>query len=204
MRRERILNKENGPYDVTKMRLPVLPLSLGQRGRDRQRNPARLLEGYPRRASFLAPSSPCPYPVCRSGNTGPITPYRYCLKLPRRGLIGQDRKIPYVKDFLDAFRYRLQTSYLADAASIALARAAEPCFENPCVGGSIPPRATKNIPHATPTHAGWRFCFWDSQSSCPVYCRSQSQMSRWTAVNLLRLLATPHHGEQATVTGVLQ
>jgi len=29
-------------------------------------------------------------------------------------------------------------------------------------------------------------------------------MSRWTAVNLLRLLATPHHGEQATVTGVLQ
>jgi hypothetical protein len=30
---------------------------------------------------------------------------------------------------------------------------------NPCVGGSIPPRATKNIFHATPTHAGWRFGF---------------------------------------------
>src|SRR5476649_297366 len=85
-----------------------------------------------------------------------------------------------------------------------VAQLVEQRIENPCVGGSIPPRATKNIPHETPTHAGWRFCFWDSQSSCPVYCRSQSQMSRWTAVNLLRLLATPHHGEQATVTGVLQ
>ena len=32
-------------------------------------------------------------------------------------------------------------------------------IENPCVGGSIPPRATKNFVHETPTHAGWRFCF---------------------------------------------
>ncbi|MYN30597.1 hypothetical protein [Duganella levis] len=30
-------------------------------------------------------------------------------------------------------------------------------LENPCVGGSIPPRATKNIKNAT---FGWRFCFW--------------------------------------------
>ena len=35
-------------------------------------------------------------------------------------------------------------------------------LENPCVGGSIPPRATKNIPQETPTIAGWRFCLWNS------------------------------------------
>jgi hypothetical protein len=39
---------------------------------------------------------------------------------------------------------------------------AEPRLENPCVGGSIPPRATKNIVQETPTHAGWRFRFWGS------------------------------------------
>ena len=33
-------------------------------------------------------------------------------------------------------------------------------LENPCVGGSIPPRATKNMPHATPTHASGRCRFW--------------------------------------------
>ena len=35
-------------------------------------------------------------------------------------------------------------------------------IENPCVGGSIPPRATKNIVHETPTITGWRFCLWNS------------------------------------------
>jgi hypothetical protein len=44
-------------------------------------------------------------------------------------------------------------------------------IENPCVGGSIPPRATKNIPHQTPTHVGWRFCFRNRQSSRPVHFR---------------------------------
>jgi hypothetical protein len=47
-------------------------------------------------------------------------------------------------------------------------------IENPCVGGSIPPRATKDIPYRTPTHAGWRFCFGDPQSSCPGHFRDGS------------------------------
>jgi hypothetical protein len=34
-------------------------------------------------------------------------------------------------------------------------------IENPCVGGSIPPRATKNILDETPTHAGRRFVLGD-------------------------------------------
>jgi hypothetical protein len=42
-----------------------------------------------------------------------------------------------------------------------VAQLVEQRIENPCVGGSIPPRATKNIPSKTPTHAGWRFCLWD-------------------------------------------
>jgi hypothetical protein len=44
-------------------------------------------------------------------------------------------------------------------------------IENPCVGGSIPPRATKNIVHATPTHASGRCRFKDSPFSYPVYFR---------------------------------
>src|SRR5450830_1628066 len=40
-----------------------------------------------------------------------------------------------------------------------VAQLVEQRIENPCVGGSLPPRATKNIPSKTPTHAGWRFCF---------------------------------------------
>ena len=46
-------------------------------------------------------------------------------------------------------------------------------IENPCVGGSIPPPATKNIVHATPTHASGRCLFRRSQSLCPVYFRCQ-------------------------------
>jgi pimeloyl-ACP methyl ester carboxylesterase len=78
-------------------------------------------------------------------------------------------EIRYAKDFLDASSDQRNTRYLADAAGILLGLEAEPCFENPCVGGSIPPRATKNIPDRTPTLAGWRFCLWMSRSSCPVH-----------------------------------
>jgi len=44
-------------------------------------------------------------------------------------------------------------------------------IENPCVGGSIPPRATKNIVHATPNHASGRCRLWGPQSSAPVHFR---------------------------------
>jgi hypothetical protein len=43
-----------------------------------------------------------------------------------------------------------------------VAQSVEQRIENPCVGGSIPPRATKNIPHATPTHASGRCRFWEA------------------------------------------
>jgi hypothetical protein len=43
-----------------------------------------------------------------------------------------------------------------------VAQLVEQRIENPCVGGSIPPRATKNIVHATPTITGWRFCLWNA------------------------------------------
>ena len=46
-------------------------------------------------------------------------------------------------------------------------------LENPCVGGSIPSRATNNIVHATPTYVSGRCRFWGSQSLCPVYFRCQ-------------------------------
>jgi hypothetical protein len=55
-----------------------------------------------------------------------------------------------------------------------VAQSVEQRIENPCVGGSIPPRATKNIPHETPTITGWRFCFRDRKPSCPVYFRHLS------------------------------
>jgi len=92
-------------------------------------------------------------------------------KLPRRGLIGESHQIPCAKDFLDALHDRRQPRYLADRPSFLLARTAEPYFENPCAGGSIPPRATKNIVHATPTYASGRCRFWDAQSSAPVHSR---------------------------------
>ena len=40
-----------------------------------------------------------------------------------------------------------------------VAQLVEQRIENPCVGGSIPPRATKNIANKTPIHADRRFCF---------------------------------------------
>src|SRR5476649_2076950 len=52
-----------------------------------------------------------------------------------------------------------------------VAQLVEQRIENPCVGGSIPPRATKNIPHETPTHASGRFCLSNKKSLCPVYSR---------------------------------
>jgi hypothetical protein len=70
------------------------------------------------------------------------------------------------------FPWRIPVSpsarHFPDAAKITLAQAAEPCFENPCVGGSIPPRATKNMPCTTPIHRDWRCRFWTSQASAPV------------------------------------
>ena len=41
-----------------------------------------------------------------------------------------------------------------------VAQSVEQRIENPCVGGSIPPRATKNILDEAPVHAGRRF-FWE-------------------------------------------
>src|SRR5690349_24694284 len=52
-----------------------------------------------------------------------------------------------------------------------VAQLVEQRIENPCVGGSIPPRATKNIQAKTPTHAGWRFCFRRQKTSHPVHLR---------------------------------
>jgi hypothetical protein len=54
-----------------------------------------------------------------------------------------------------------------------VAQLVEQRIENPCVGGSIPPRATKNIPQLTPTITGWRFCLSNKKSLCPVYFRSR-------------------------------
>jgi hypothetical protein len=52
-----------------------------------------------------------------------------------------------------------------------VAQLVEQRIENPCVGGSIPPRATKNILDETPIHADRRFCFRNGKSSCPVHFR---------------------------------
>ena len=40
-----------------------------------------------------------------------------------------------------------------------VAQSVEQRIENPCVGGSIPPRATKNILDETPILTGWRCRF---------------------------------------------
>ena len=44
-------------------------------------------------------------------------------------------------------------------------------IENPCVGGSIPPQATKVYLAKKPTHAVGFFVSGDKQSSCPIYFR---------------------------------
>ena len=155
-----------------KIKPTVQRLSLGQHGDDSQSSSARFPERRPRRDGFTSPNFACPWPVRRSENTTPITPYQRPPKPLRRGLTGRNQKILCAKDFRNASTDQRQTRYLADPPSVLLARAVEPCFENPCVGGSIPPRATKNIVHVTPTHAGWRCRFWDSHSSCPVYLRT--------------------------------
>jgi len=45
-------------------------------------------------------------------------------------------------------------------------------IENPCVGGSIPPQATKVYLAKTPTHVVGVFVSGDKQSSCPVHFRA--------------------------------
>jgi len=115
----------------------VRRLSLDQYEQDRQRSSARFPERLPRRASFAVPSLACLCPVCRSENTAPVTQYQHRFKPPRRGHIGRHRKIPYAKDFLNAFHDRRQARYLSDAAGIALEWTAEPRFENPCVPAKI-------------------------------------------------------------------
>jgi len=44
-------------------------------------------------------------------------------------------------------------------------------IENPYVGGSIPPRATNELPYKTPTPTGWRFCLSNKKFLYPVYFR---------------------------------
>jgi hypothetical protein len=66
---------------------------------------------------------------------------------------------------------QLQTTGYNDAFPGLVAQSVEQRIENPCVGGSIPPRATKNIVHATPAHRSGRCRFCDSHSSAPVYFR---------------------------------
>jgi len=47
-------------------------------------------------------------------------------------------------------------------------------IENPCVGGSIPPQATKVYLAKKPTHAVSFFVSGDKQSSCPVHFRASA------------------------------
>ena len=68
-------------------------------------------------------------------------------------------------------------------------------FENPCVGGSILPRATKNIPHETLAITGWRFCLLNSQSSCPVHVRYSKQFA--TAALSFLLYQRSFHSQTA-------
>jgi len=65
-------------------------------------------------------------------------------------------------------------------------------IEDPCIGGSIPPRATKNIVHATPTITGWRFCLW-IHNPCAKLAGETSERhaifsSIYLSIRLLRLL----------------
>jgi len=106
-----------------------------------------------------------------------ITPDQRCSAPLRRGLTGQDRRIRYAKDFVYECRGPDQPRYLADGARIFLESVAEPCFENPCVGGSIPPRATKNSENANPCRLA--FLFVDSAVLFPVYVRSTLVMSEF-------------------------
>ena len=52
-------------------------------------------------------------------------------------------------------------------------------IENPCVGASIPLRATKNIVHATLTHAIGVVVYGLDRPSCPVnfWSRAQDQLA---------------------------
>ena len=61
------------------------------------------------------------------------------------------------------------TGNVASTVTLILLEIIKPAFvdvrlEDPCVDGSIPPRATKNIVHATPTLTGSCCRFWNPQS----------------------------------------
>ena len=53
-----------------------------------------------------------------------------------------------------------------------VAQSVEQRIENPCVGGSIPPQATKIRLAKMPTHAVGFFVSGDKQSSRPVHFRA--------------------------------
>jgi len=65
-------------------------------------------------------------------------------------------------------------------------------IEDPCIGGSIPPRATKNIVHATPTITGWRFCLWIDNPCTKLAGETSARhaifSSIYLSIRLLRLL----------------
>ena len=79
----------------------------------------------------------------------------------------------------------VSTAKVVDAATFRSPRRTKSCFENPCVGGSIPPRATKELPYKTPTLTGWRFCLSNKKSLCPVYFRWLSQQAKVSFVALI-------------------
>ena len=67
-------------------------------------------------------------------------------------------------------------------------------LENPCVGGSIPPRATKNIVYATPTHASGRCRFWGPQALAPAHFGTlASHLFTAPGVTESRRLTVPRH-----------
>ena len=115
----------------------------------------------------------------------------------RQGPIGRHAEIRYAKDFLDAFPSRRQTRYLENGPGRLLARATEPCFENPCVGGSIPPRATKEFikRKRQPMQVGVFVCE-GGNSSPPAHfrCREVSQVATGCRIQafLMQSKELPH------------
>jgi hypothetical protein len=105
----------------------------------------------------------------------PSTTLALAAPQPRFSALGSERGIlmPTLDNALQ--RYLGGLGELAEGCYTCglglVAQLVEQRIENPCVGGSIPPRATKNMPHATPIHADRRFCFRNRKSLCPVYFR---------------------------------
>lgn len=90
--------------------------------------------------------------------------------MPSRALYASRALIVLATNVLDS----LPVSRTAEKIRKSSANGRDVEIENPCVGGSIPPRATKNISARTPTHRGWRFCFHSRQPSWPVCFRRRS------------------------------